>query len=245
MKNFKLYIDESGIPNQNHYDKNYTLCGIVVMKYQAEELKIKADQIKFKYWNDTNIVFHSREIGEKINDFSILQNPTIEKSFLKDLIFFLSSGKFRCIIVSINKEKAQQSGWTSGQILDKANDTIIEIFLEFLAKNQDNGQIVIESSSVKDISFYKRYTQYLSHGFNNLGLRGNDVKKILTSLSFVNKNNCDIEAQLADIFAYPATRKFLHDEGVKLLIKGSYEEKISNIMLVKLIDGTKGIIRLP
>jgi len=245
MKNYKLYIDESGIPNPNHYDKNYTLCGIVVQKYWAEELKIKADQIKFKYWNNTDMVFHSHEIGAKINDFSILQNPNVRKSFLKDLICFLSNGKFHCIIVSVNKEKAIQAGWNEDEILNQSNDKIIEIFLEFLARHQNTGQIVLESSSAKDIDFYKRYTKYLSHGFANLELSGADVKKMFTSLSFVSKNNHDIESQLADIFAYPATCRFLHNEGVKLLPVGSYEEKISNIMTSKLIDMAKGIIRLP
>jgi len=245
MRNFKLYIDESGIPNLNHYDKNYTLCGIIVREYQAEQLKIKADRIKFKYWNHINIVFHSREIGLKINDFSILKNPNINKNFLTDLMNFLNGGQFTCVIISVNKEKAGQNGWTSGQILDKTNDKVIEMFIEFLARKQDKGQIVIESSSLKDIAFYKRYTQYLSHGFSGLNLSGDDVKQILTALSFVNKNNHDIEAQLADIFAYPATCKFLHDEGIRILVAGSYEEKIANIMKTKLINPALGIIRMP
>ena len=41
-KLYKLYIDESGAPELSHHDKNYTLCGIIVQPYQAEELKIKS-----------------------------------------------------------------------------------------------------------------------------------------------------------------------------------------------------------
>lgn len=87
-KLYKLYIDESGAPELSHHDKNYTLCGIIVQPYQAEELKIKANQIKFKYWTDTDIVFHSVDIGQTKNNFAILNNPITKKDFHKDLISF-------------------------------------------------------------------------------------------------------------------------------------------------------------
>lgn len=247
MKSFRLYVDESGISDLEHHDKNFTLCGILVDEYQAEGLKIKADQVKFKYWNTTDIVFHSQEIGAKTNDFTILANPTTNKNFITDLLVFLNTSGYHIIVVSINKERAIAAGWDSGKVLDSANEKLIEIFLEFLSYKRCRGQIVMESSSAKDIAFYKRYIQYLSHGFPKLGLTAENVKKILTSLSFVSKNNHDIESQLADLFAYPATRKFLHDEGIKPLASGSYEEKICNIMGAKIVQiGTeKGLIRLP
>lgn len=248
MKSFRLYVDESGVHDLNHFDKNFTLCGIVVNQYQAENLKIKADQIKFKYWNNTDIVFHSHEIGAKKNDFAILKDPTINKNFLTDLLIFLNTTGYHIIVVSINKDKAKALGWTSDQILDIANDNLIEIFLEYLASDGNKGQIVMESSSAKDIAFYKRYAKYLSHGFPKLSLTPDNVKKTLTSLSFVSKNNHDIESQLADLFAYPATCKFLHDENIKTMAASSYEQKICNIMSAKVISikgAKKGFLRLP
>lgn len=247
IKLHRLYIDESGAPELTHHDKNYTLCGIIVRPYQADSLKIKADQIKYKYWNDTNIVFHSVEIGQMKNDFSILNNPTIKKDFYKDLLFFLNSGTYKVIIVSVNKEKASKQGLDSKQIHEMAYDEMIMFFISFLAKEKLKGQIHMETSGGKDVNFHKRFISYLSHGLPSLSLTHSDVKELLTSISFVSKNNHDIETQLADLFAYPATRYFLHTEGTKALITNSYEEKVSNILKLKLIDvkGKKSLIRIP
>jgi len=75
MKNYNLFIDELGNANPlNTSSPVYILCGIIVSGQNREKLKIHADQIKFKYWGNTNIVFHSREIGRSEGDFQNLSN---------------------------------------------------------------------------------------------------------------------------------------------------------------------------
>lgn len=234
MEHFKLYVDENGVSDLNHWDPNFTLCGIIVKKHQAEELRIKADQIKFKYWNRTDIVFHSKDIATKTGDFSILGDPTTEKNFHRDLMAFLNL-PYQCIVVSVDKTKARSSGWNSAMILDRANEKMIEFFLRFLTKNgaSNKGQIVLESSSAQDIAFYKQYAYFFSHGLAPVSLTADDVKKTLTSLSFVSKGNHDIEAQLADLLAYPATQKYLHLEGKRAIAAGTNLEKMCNTAWAK------------
>ena len=110
------------------------------------------------------------------------------------------------------------------------------MLIEFLAQKKFSGSICLESAGKRDFSFYNRYTYYLSNGLSSLNLGQGDVKKLLTSISFVSKKNHDIETQLADLFAYPATCHFLDIEGVKPLLRGSYEEKMCNILNVKIVD---------
>jgi hypothetical protein len=81
-------------------------------------------------------------------------------------------------------------------------------------------------------------------------MSGSTVKKMITSLSFVIKGNHDIEEQLADLFAYPATQKFLQIEGISLLTSGSHTEKMCNILWSKLAHlgpgkNDKACVRLP
>jgi len=244
---YKLYIDESGAPELSHHDKNYTLSGIIVRPFQAEKLKIRADQIKFKYWNNTEIVFHSIDIGQHKDDFTILNNPSIERDFHRDLFGFLSGASYKVIVVSINKEKASKQGWDNKKIQDSAFDGMIELFIAFLAHSGYRGQIHMESSGGRDTNFHRRFISYMTHGYPALSLSHTDVKNLITSISFVSKKNHDIEAQLADLFAYPSTRQCLHNEGVQPLVNGSYEAKICNIMGVKLIstNGQKGLLRIP
>jgi hypothetical protein len=246
-KLYKLYIDESGVSELTHHDKNYTLCGIIAQPYQSQALKIKADQIKFKYWNKTDIVFHSIDIGRTRGIFSLLNDVGIKRSFLKDLICFLNDGNYKIIVVSINKERARANNWDSSKIQNVAFDNMIEFFIEFLSNKGFKGQISMESSGGKDSNFHRRYISYLSHGLPRLSILGPDIRELLTSISFVSKKNQDIETQLADLFAYPATRKFLHIEELQPLIVGSYEEKITNILDIKVVEinGKRGFIRLP
>lgn len=236
MPTYKLYLDENGSPDINHKSQNYTLCGIVVNQYQSEKIKIKADQIKFKYWNHTNIVFHSAEIGRENGDYEILKNPIIKKDFFRDMIHFLNNGEYRCIVISIDKTKAISKGWNSDKIRDYSSDKMIECFIEFLVQKKSSGSVYFESTGKGDFYFYNRYMYYLSHGIADLDLSQFDIKKLLTSISFVSKKNHDIETQLADLFAYPATCHFLNIEGVKLLIRKSYEEKMCNILNAKIVD---------
>ena len=90
MNILSLFIDELGSAERNEsFSKHYILVGCLANKTSREMLKIKADQIKFKYWGKTDIVFHSREIGRKINDFKIFNDKVLFHGFQKDLFLFI------------------------------------------------------------------------------------------------------------------------------------------------------------
>ena len=83
MKLINYFIDELGSASpKSIQSKLYILSGIMVTSQSRDRLKIMADQIKFKYWGKTDIVFHSREIGRKEGDFSILKDEEIQKFLL-------------------------------------------------------------------------------------------------------------------------------------------------------------------
>ena len=91
MKTLSLFIDESGDVNPKvSRSEVYILAGCMTDEYSRERLKIEADQIKFKLWSRTDIIFHSREVGRKEGDFKILKDPKMYKEFKKDLFNFLN-----------------------------------------------------------------------------------------------------------------------------------------------------------
>lgn len=250
---YKLYLDEGGTPNPKSSFKYFILSGIIVTDEQSNKLKIGADRIKYKYWSDTKIsnplgvVFHSKEIGRRENDFAILKDPAIEARFYKDLFSLFYVSGMKCIVVTIDKEKATVLGWNIKKIYEEAANTLIRFFIEFL-NGKGNGRIIIESSGIeKDIFFFKNYIHYLANGVPSLGLSHKETKKLLTSISFVSKNNFDIESQIADLLAYPAGYKCLVEEGKKNFVLNSYEEKMCQILQNKLIKfGLKtSFIQLP
>src|SRR3990167_5764327 len=113
MKFLNFFIDELGSAYRNEkFSSHYILSGCIVNNYSREFLKIRSDQIKFKYWRNTDIVFHSREIGRKIGDFTILKNTKVYNEFKKDLFTFLRLGSYQLFIVALDKNKSLKANWT-------------------------------------------------------------------------------------------------------------------------------------
>ena len=249
----RLFLDETGttdlpVVGTTGYQTYFVLNGIVVRDYQANDLKTKADQIKFRYWGKTNVIFHSREIGRRENNFAILKDPAVEAQFQKDLFDFLSQTTVKCIAVAVDKTKARTLGWSSKIVYETAADAMIKFFIEFLATHKHQGQVIIESAGTqKDIWFYKKYIHYLANGLTALGLDHKKVKNLLTSISVVSKNNYDIEEQVADLLAYAAAYQNLCDGGNKKIIPNSYEDKMCKIFKTKLVSigSRNSFINLP
>lgn len=234
MKCLNLFIDESGSANPKTKNSScYILCGCMINEESRNHLKIKADQIKFKYWSNTNIVFHSREIDRKEGVFKILNNTDIWKNFQKDLFKFLSEGGYRIFIVIIDKNKATKDNWNEIKVYNESADLMVKNFvLSLLAAKHEKGRLVVESAtSQKDFIYLKTAGHYLSNGVKELKIPFSDVQNVLTEISFVTKKNHDIEEQIADLISYSAKLKFLKKRPSEL---NDYDKRILEILENKL-----------
>lgn len=228
VKQLNLYIDESGNASpKNISSPYYILCGVMITANESNELKIKADQIKFKFFNHTNIVFHSREIGRGDGDFKLLiKNQTIDK-FRSDLISLLKQGRCQLISVLVDKNRIPKS-WNEKSIYKLTAEKMVNNFtLALLAQANCKGKIVIESAtSEKDFYYHKAVVKFLSAGIKQPEISFKVVQDKLTEISFVTKKNNDIEEQLTDLLAYGIRMKY---ESKKPL--SEYEQK-----LIKIVD---------
>jgi hypothetical protein len=235
MKLLNYFIDELGSASPKaHHSKLYILSGIMVTSQSREQLKIKADQIKFKYWSKTNIVFHSREIGRKEGDFSILNDKKININFTKDLMKFLNQGSFQLFGVLVDKTKIPKN-WNEKTLYKKTSEDIIKNFIfALLAQSSCRGRLIVESATAeKDFYYHKTAGYFLSNGFKKLGINYKQVQDVLTEISFVTKKNFDIEEQLADILAYGLKLKYEKPTTNKL---SEYERKLIRVVNKKLFN---------
>lgn len=236
-KLIKLFIDESGMANPyTSQSELYILCGCAIKDEQRMDLRMLADQIKYKYWNRTDVVFHSRDIGKNEKDFAIFKNNSTEKAnFQKDLYKLLSAFTGSIFIVIVDHNKAREKKWEKNKLYKETAKNLFNNFLGYLLLNKTHGAIVIESATAnKDTYYLKAFSTLLSPNGNIFKANYADIQKQLTSISFVNKNNHDIEEQLADIFAYAAKCKYYMDSGIKNYNTGSYEWKIIRSLNAKL-----------
>jgi hypothetical protein len=239
-KTYLLFIDESGnYDPANRQSKVYILCGCSIPEKRREEVKILADQIKFKYWGKTDIVFHSRDLGRNAGDFEIFkQNPNLKRDFLKDLCYFLKAIPVTILLILVNKELARKRGWNKIKVVKETNHWLIYHFIALLfSQTNTKGKIVVESATAeKDKYLLDAFAYFLSPGFTEFKVDFCQVRKVLTSLSFVTKNNLDIEEQIADLFAYGARCKFEQEQLKKVFKDGCYEAMIINILKKKLFQ---------
>lgn len=230
-----LFIDELGTANVNDpHSHFYIIAGCSINEDERRQMKIRADQIKFKYWGKTDVVFHSREIGRKENSFKIFRDAKIYKEFLADLEKFISHSKFKMFFVIVNKEKARKMSWNHIKIFKETSRQIVRNFLLIMLTGDSKGKIVVESATAeKDFYFHKAAGHFLAEGIKELRVNHTNIQEILTSISFVTKNNHDIEEQIADLFAYAAKCKYLVKTAGKIRV-GAYEKLILSLLEKKI-----------
>jgi len=237
QEHYRLYIDELGTASPKDITSEiYILSGCSVNKKDCEDLKIHADQIKFKYWGRTDIVFHSREIGRKENDFAIFKDSKTFKDFSSDLYEFLLHSRIKMFFIIVDKANARAAGWDDIKVHKDTTAFLIRNFLLILLTGDSRGEIIIESSSVsKDIHLLDSLNFFLGAGISDLGINHDKVQDTLTSVSFVTKRNHDIEEQIADLFAYAAKIKY-ESTIIKGKPKDDYEKMILGLLSKKLFS---------
>lgn len=245
MNQYRLFIDELGIASPKAAEsKTYALTGIMVRNDLRDELKIKADQIKYKYWSKTDVVFHSREIGKNLGNFSIFnKNQTLKESFLKDLLEYLSNSPLTVLSIIVDKQGALKKNWNDIKIFKETIRLLYYNYLAFLfGKESSNGKIVVESATAeKDVYYLKYFAYFTSPKCIELNIDYKKVQQVLTSISFVTKRNFDIEEQIADLFSYAAKCKFEREFKQKSFLTNSYENKILKILNSKLFSKPKNL----
>ncbi len=240
MKNYKLYVDESGNSHTGNFARSpyYILVGCIIDERYQGELKEYADQIKFKYWNRTNVVFHSAEMPRNDNDFSIFaEKPELKKEFQKDLLLFLHQAKVSLTVCIVDKKIANKKGWEEKKVVETTAKSIMGSFIGKITANiPSNGKMIFEiSNGLKDKIYLESFNYLISPDFRRVDPDYTDVRSTLTSINFVTKQNHDIETQISDLFAYAAKCKLQADTGIFIYPAGSYESRLINALESKLI----------
>ena len=232
MQFLNLFIDESGQANPKVTQSPcYILCGCLSTVEAREEMKIKADQIKFKYWGRTDVVWHSREIARGEGEFKILQDRKVRMAFERDLLQYLFRGSYHILATVIDKEQAKVQNWNELKVYDEVARAMIRNYLlVLLAKSECHGKLVIESAtSQKDFSYHRQASLFLSQGLPSVEADFRQIQNVLTEIAFVTKRNNDIEEQVADLLTYAIRLKF-----TKTAPANKYEENLIKILERKL-----------
>jgi len=167
-------------------------------------LTIKCDFSRGNFFNDDELVFHARDMSRKKGPFSILKTGSKEMQFWSEFISLVNNPEISFFFVTTNKRSAQKASWQLQTILKRSYLKILADFTRHLKATDYSGKIIVESNPEQYPYLIYAHNRMQSEGIGDGSVNGSEYKKMVTSLSLVNKSNLDIDVQLADAMALVA-----------------------------------------
>lgn len=215
---YTLYIDECGDPNLEKIDKTFpifTLCGILVPEHKKKWLETEIKSLKRELWGTENVIFHSREIRNHSKAFVNLLNEDIKERFYYRINEILGTEDVYVIVCCcILKEPFVERFNTGEDVYGLSLKYLIEraIFhIDDCTGGNAKLRIVVERRNPNQNNALLKYYNGLRH----TGTKWVTAERLLDRIkgfSFEYKRDNIIGLQVADLIAYPISRKILNPE---------------------------------
>ena len=211
-----LFLDECGDQNLTNFDPSFpifTLCGIIISENEYNAIESKIIEMKRKYWNNKNVILHSRDIRKCERGFEILFDLDIKKSFYDEINSIMRETPYTIVSCSIKKEPYIRKYGRLGDVYGLSLSYIIERTVFFLDSQGKKGielHIYTEKRGKKeDASLLGYYNEVLDRG--TYYVNSSRIKAYFKSFEFKDKKDNIIGLQIADLAAYPITRHVLDE----------------------------------
>lgn len=238
---YYLFLDESGDHGLKKIDKSFPiflLCGILISEENYEKIKDEINQIKVKFWQNKNVIFHSRDIRKCNNEYAILFDLETKKKFYNSINNLVERPLYKIIASSIDKERfIKKYGKLENDVYEISLSFILErtIFCLDSFGNCQELEIIIEKRGKKEDTKLGEHIQKVrqrgtyfvdSTRFSKYGFKA--------KFSWKNENINGL--QLSDLIAYPIARYILNPQGVNLAFdkfKNNFYKKSGKIYGLK------------
>lgn len=216
MAKYRIYIDETGnadlesSDNPNH--RFLSLSGVVLdLDYVERVLHPDMEAIKrefFEHHPDEPIIFHRKEMVNRLGRFGVLKAPDVEARFNGRLLDRLAAWEYTLITVIMDKKEHRDkyAVWKSDPY-HYCLSVLLERYIFLLERLGLKGDVMIESRG-------SDYDQRLAKSFSHLWEEGSEFMEAkrfhqgLTSKEIkIRGKKANIAGlQLADIVAHPSRR---------------------------------------
>lgn len=110
---YKLFLDESGDHNLKVINPNHPVFALVGCafeeNYYIKEAIKKVNELKIKYFNSVDVIFHSRDIRkQETRPFLVLRNKKKREEFYEDLNKLFKELYFTILASVIDKTKLKE-----------------------------------------------------------------------------------------------------------------------------------------
>ncbi len=202
MFDYKLLsIDESGKAAYTHPSDLFILSGVIIPERYKARLDLLMRKLKKKYFDDENIIFHSRDMSRKKGPFSILRDSKKEMSFWSEFISIANNPEINLLFVIANKKNASNKNWQQSTILKRSYLKILNEFASRHLTDGNKGKILTESEPTQDKYLIEAHNSIQGTGTEDKSISAGEYRTRLTCVSLVNKANLDADVQMADALA--------------------------------------------
>ncbi len=107
LKKYYLFIDESGAHGLVNLDPSFPvflLCGMLLSESNYQLVKEKINSLKHKFWDDKEVILHSRDIRKCEKEFQVLFDLDLKKEFYKDINAIITNSNYRIISSAIQRK---------------------------------------------------------------------------------------------------------------------------------------------
>lgn len=214
-----MFLDESGDHGLKTIDENFPiflLCGILISEENYKIIREEINKIKRKFWQNKEVVFHSRDIRKCNNEFKILFDLNVKQEFYKDINNLVSKDNFHIISSSIHKSAfIKKYGRLENDVYEISLSFVLErtIFCLDALKNCDELEIVIEKRGKKEDLKLAKHIQKITQ-LGTYYVSSEIIKKLGFKTKFSWKKENINGLQLSDLIAYPTARYILNPKGI-------------------------------
>lgn len=218
QETYNLYIDECGDHCLATYDRNFpifTLCGILIPVKKINGLKSSIDGLKKEFWNDTNVILHSRDIRKCEKQFRILFDNYIKQRFYSYVNKILAQrDSYTIVCCSVLKEDCISKHGIKADVYGTALKYVLQRSIFCVDDINANGgkiNIIVERRGKREDSALLKY-------FNQLQVSGmhyvspDRLAEHIGNFGFSDKKDNVFGLQIADLIAYPISRYVMNPQ---------------------------------
>jgi len=205
LPEYNLYLDEQKSSNTNSF---FCLAGIIVDRIEYERNIIpKINELKFEYFNRTDIVFHYTDMKNNRNGFEIFKDSNFRDMFWRDFNSVIRNLNFTSIGTVINYKKIKKVyDFNTIKCYSLAFTRLVNNYILFLKRNRGVGSIVFESLSwIENSIIQDEYYHILNCGTDMYSAE--ECKKYLSTIGFVTKKENSVGLEIADFVPNSFVRK--------------------------------------
>lgn len=238
-----LYLDESGTSNLKKIDSSYPifLLGGVVVDYDDLEYNKKTmDELKTKYFGDTNVILHSNEISRRKGIYEFLNEGEMWFDFLSDLNNLMECLRYNVVacVVDIKKLVAKY-GNKAFDPYEYALRIVLERFIYSMG-SYETGKIFAESrGKLLDNEIHMAFEKIKDTGAGCY-INSEEICSKIRSFEIKNKKDNLVGLQIADLALPPIGRNYLGKKN-----KSDYDIILKKCFNKNGIVEGNGIVYLP